>query len=87
MSIASLFRLGLVAAACGVSASAWAQPAVVFDMGGKFDKSFNQAAYAGIERWKKKPGKTTWNSKLPTKPSASRPYAAWPSGVRAPSSA
>jgi basic membrane protein A and related proteins len=56
MSIASLFRLGLVAAACGVSASAWAQPAVVFDMGGKFDKSFNQAAYAGIERWKKETG-------------------------------
>ncbi|TNY07734.1 BMP family ABC transporter substrate-binding protein, partial [Escherichia coli] len=23
------------------------QPAVIFDMGGKFDKSFNQAGYAG----------------------------------------
>jgi len=28
-------------------------PAVVFDMGGKFDKSFNEAAYAGAERFKK----------------------------------
>jgi basic membrane protein A and related proteins len=29
------------------------RPAIVFDMGGKFDKSFNEAAYSGIERFKK----------------------------------
>jgi basic membrane protein A and related proteins len=29
------------------------RPAIVFDMGGKFDKSFNEAAYNGIERFKK----------------------------------
>jgi basic membrane protein A len=34
-----------------------AQPAVIFDMGGKFDKSFNQAAFDGAERWKKESGK------------------------------
>jgi basic membrane protein A len=34
-----------------------AQPAVVYDMGGKFDKSFNEAAYNGVERWKKDTGK------------------------------
>jgi len=34
------------------SAQEWA-PAVVFDMGGKFDKSFNEAAYVGAERFKK----------------------------------
>lgn len=34
-----------------------ADPAVVFDMGGKFDKSFNEAAYNGIEKWKKETGK------------------------------
>ena len=45
--------LGLSAAA----ALAQAQPAVIFDMGGKFDKSFNQAAYEGAERWKKEGGK------------------------------
>jgi len=28
-------------------------PAIVFDMGGKFDKSFNEAAYVGAERFKK----------------------------------
>jgi basic membrane protein A len=36
---------------------AWAEPAVVYDMGGKFDKSFNEAAYNGAERWKKETGK------------------------------
>jgi basic membrane protein A len=34
-----------------------ADPAVIFDMGGKFDKSFNQSAYEGAERWKKETGK------------------------------
>jgi basic membrane protein A and related proteins len=32
------------------------QPAVVYDAGGKFDKSFNEAAYNGIERFKKETG-------------------------------
>lgn len=36
---------------------ALAQPAVVYDMGGKFDKSFNQAAWQGAERWKQETGK------------------------------
>jgi len=31
---------------------AWAEPAVVYDAGGKFDKSFNEAAYNGIEKYK-----------------------------------
>jgi basic membrane protein A and related proteins len=31
-------------------------PAIVFDMGGKFDKSFNEAAYNGAERFKKEIG-------------------------------
>ncbi len=39
------------------SLHAVADPAVVFDMGGKFDKSFNEAAFRGIERWKKETGK------------------------------
>lgn len=37
--------------------AARAEPAVIYDMGGKFDKSFNQAAYDGAERWKKESGK------------------------------
>ncbi len=31
-------------------------PSVVFDMGGKFDKSFNEAAYNGAERFRKETG-------------------------------
>ncbi len=37
--------------------AAHADPAVIYDMGGKFDKSFNQAGYEGAERWKKESGK------------------------------
>lgn len=47
---------GALALALAAS-QAHAQPAVVYDMGGKFDKSFNEAAYNGIERWKKETGK------------------------------
>ncbi len=32
------------------------QPAIIFDMGGKFDKSFNEAAYNGAERFKAETG-------------------------------
>lgn len=39
-------------------AAALADPAVIYDMGGKFDKSFNQAGYNGAERWKKESGKS-----------------------------
>lgn len=36
---------------------ALSQPAVIFDMGGKFDKSFNESAYRGVEKWKAETGK------------------------------
>ena len=32
------------------------KPAVIFDTGGKFDKSFNEAAYNGAEKFKKESG-------------------------------
>lgn len=51
-------RLGLLAAAMVASFSATAEPAIVYDMGGKFDKSFNEAAFNGMEKWKKETGKT-----------------------------
>lgn len=31
-------------------------PALIFDLGGKFDKSFNEAAFNGAERWAKENG-------------------------------
>ncbi len=53
----------VVAALAGVALSAVAafaqqaiQPAVVYDLGGKFDKSFNEAAYTGAERFKRETG-------------------------------
>jgi len=36
----------------GIALAAEISPAVVFDMGGKFDKSFNQGVYDGVERFK-----------------------------------
>jgi basic membrane protein A and related proteins len=50
--------LGLMAASA-MSVSAFAQdiaPAIVYDLGGKFDKSFNEAAYNGAEAFKKETG-------------------------------
>ena len=57
MRLTSAFRLGVLAVAVSLAGSALADPAVVFDMGGKFDKSFNEAAYNGMEKWKKETGK------------------------------
>lgn len=37
-------------------ASAEANPAVIFDLGGKFDKSFNEMSYTGAERFKDETG-------------------------------
>ena len=39
-----------------MGAIAHADPALMFDLGGKFDKSFNEAAYNGAERWKAETG-------------------------------
>ncbi|KGJ06695.1 nucleoside-binding protein [Paracoccus halophilus] len=36
--------------------SVLADPALIFDIGGKFDKSFNESAYRGAERWKAETG-------------------------------
>ncbi|WP_022705731.1 BMP family lipoprotein [Paracoccus zeaxanthinifaciens] len=38
------------------SAAALADPALIFDLGGKFDKSFNEAAYVGAQRWVEETG-------------------------------
>ncbi len=43
-------------AASGAARAADFEPAVIFDMGGKFDKSFNESAYNGAEKFKKDTG-------------------------------
>ncbi len=45
------------AATLAISATAvLADPAIVFDLGGKFDKSFNQSAFEGATRWAEETG-------------------------------
>ncbi len=47
--------LGAVAVTAMMAASAWAaddKPAIVFDIGGKFDKSFNESMFNGSEKFK-----------------------------------
>ena len=46
-----------VAVALAAAGALHAQPALIYEMGGKFDRSFNQAAQLGAERWKKETGK------------------------------
>lgn len=43
--------LGASAALALTAGAAAADPAILFDLGGKFDKSFNESAYNGAERW------------------------------------
>ncbi|SMC63604.1 BMP family lipoprotein [Primorskyibacter flagellatus] len=38
--------------------AAAAEPALIFDLGGKFDKSFNEAAFSGAKRWADETGGT-----------------------------
>ena len=46
-AVAALWSVAVLAL---MSPAALSEPAVVYDMGGKFDKSFNQAAFDGAER-------------------------------------
>ena len=44
----------MVSTAVGLTMSAGlalAEPAIIFDLGGKFDKSFNESAFTGAQRW------------------------------------
>ncbi len=44
------------AAVTVMAGAALAEPALIFDLGGKFDKSFNEAAYMGAKRWVEETG-------------------------------
>ena len=50
--------LGATAALALTAGAAAADPAILFDLGGKFDKSFNESAYNGAERWAEETGGT-----------------------------
>jgi basic membrane protein A len=55
-------HLGALAAGVAMTAvvagAAVADPAVIYDLGGKFDKSFNEAAFNGATKWAKDTGGT-----------------------------
>ena len=49
----------IVSTAVGLTISAGlalAEPAIIYDLGGKFDKSFNESAHAGAKRWEAETG-------------------------------
>jgi basic membrane protein A len=48
--------LGGAAALAMSATAAFAEPALMYDLGGKFDKSFNEAAYNGAKRWAEETG-------------------------------
>ena len=57
MKTSGILKLGVLVSALATSFAALAEPAIIYDTGGKFDKSFNEAAYNGMEKWKKDSGK------------------------------
>ncbi|MDP3962091.1 MAG: BMP family ABC transporter substrate-binding protein [Pseudorhodobacter sp.] len=50
--------LGATAALALTAGVALAEPAIIYDLGGKFDKSFNEAAFAGATQWATETGGT-----------------------------
>ena len=48
--------LGAAAAVALSAGAVAAEPALIFDLGGKFDKSFNEAAFNGASRWAEETG-------------------------------
>ena len=50
--------LGAAAGLALTAGAAMAEPALIFDLGGKFDKSFNEAAFGGAQRWAEETGGT-----------------------------
>ena len=50
--------MGTAAALAMSAGAALAEPALIFDLGGKFDKSFNEAAHNGATRWAEETGGT-----------------------------
>ncbi|WEF25002.1 BMP family ABC transporter substrate-binding protein [Paracoccus sp. S3-43] len=55
MSLTTSLLAGVALTALAGGA-ALADPALIFDLGGKFDKSFNEAAFAGAQRWVEETG-------------------------------
>lgn len=55
MKLTHIFA-GAVSAIAMAATAALADPAIIYDMGGKFDKSFNEAAFNGATKWAEETG-------------------------------
>jgi basic membrane protein A len=76
---AAVRQLCWLAIAAAAASAAWvqAQPAVIYELGGKFDRSFNQAAFQGAELLEgRRPANPISNSRCRVRRSASRPRGA-----------
>ena len=60
--------LGATALLAVGAGAAMADPAVIFDLGGKFDKSFNESAFNGAQRWAEETGGTYAEFELTAEP-------------------
>ncbi len=58
--------LGAAATLAITATGALAEPAIIFDLGGKFDRSFNESAFNGAERWAEETGGTYREIELQT---------------------
>jgi basic membrane protein A and related proteins len=56
--------LGATAVLALSAGAALADPAIIFDLGGKFDKSFNESAFNGAQRWATETGGTFAETEL-----------------------
>lgn len=56
MRLVKLAAAALVAAGAAAAQAAEIKPAVVYDMGGKFDRSFNEGVYNGVKRFSDETG-------------------------------
>jgi basic membrane protein A len=51
-----LAAAGMLALMAGMAAAQEAEPGLIIDLGGKFDKSFNESAFMGAQRWVEETG-------------------------------
>ncbi|MCV6596291.1 MAG: BMP family ABC transporter substrate-binding protein [Mangrovicoccus sp.] len=56
--------LGAASALALLAGAALAEPGLIIDLGGKFDKSFNEAAYTGAQRWEEETGNSYRETEL-----------------------
>jgi len=82
MTIQLTKQLAALAAGVALTAvlagSAMADPAIIYDLGGKFDKSFNEAGFNGATKWAKETGGTFHDLELQNdaqRPEAIRKFA------------